>query len=107
MPPTHCICPNSHSPTSVPHWAPAAIPSSAVPLQSLSIASQTSALGGLAFMHFQPVAPPQVRKPLLHGAGSVPLPVHSAPCGKHHVSGGSGAGFRNVQQLPASIQQPF
>lgn len=74
---------------------------STLPSQLLSVPSQTSAPGPTGPTHVHPVAPEHVNVPLLHGAVSVPLPLHVPPCGGHQLS------VPNVQQLPGNVQQPF
>src|SRR5690349_12211674 len=102
-PELHTRAPCMHSPLVIPQAWPTwgRLPSSAVPLQSLSMPSQVSPAGPLGFWQTQPEAPAQASEPLLQGGASVPLSLQLPPGGGHQVR------FLNVQQLPGRVQQPF
>src|SRR4051812_41034301 len=82
-PALHAVRPCLHSPTLLPHTlpTPARLPSSGMPLQSLSTPSHVSGLGSFGPVQIQPATPEHTRVPLLHGWVSVPLSLQLPPGG--------------------------
>src|SRR5262249_32830564 len=103
---TQMFVPGLHSPTLLPQGPPipGRLPSSTMPLQSLSTPSHVSGAGFFEGVHVQ-LPPTQISEPLLHGGASEPLPVQVPPGGGHQVTSGLIIGY--WQQLPGSDQQPF